>query len=254
MELNLKGKTAIVTGGGSGIGAGITEALVQEGVNVAINYIVDEEQVIAFAEKLNNQYGTSCRAFYADVTKAGNIDSMIEKILQAYGSIDILVNNAGIWPTEDLLGMPDENWDRVMNINLNGPYYISKRVARAMIDKGTKGIIVNISSKSSMQVNTPGHGHYVTAKAGMNMLTRALAREITHQGVRVVGLLPGMVRTPMNEDKWQASGLMDEYIKRIPVGRFAEAVEIGYAVAFLASDKAPNFTGTTIDITGGMLI
>ena len=254
MELNLRGKTAIVTGGGTGIGAGITEALAQEGVNVAINYIVDEEQVIAYADKLNKQYGTDCQAFYADVTSADDIDKMVAKIMDTYGSIEILVNNAGIWPTEDLLEMPDENWDRVININLNGPYYISKRVARAMIDRDTKGIIVNISSKSSMQVNTPGHGHYVTAKAGMNMLTRALAREITNRGVRVVGLLPGMVRTPMNEDKWQASGLMDEYIKRIPVGRFAEAVEIGYTVAFLASDRAPNFTGTTIDITGGMLI
>jgi NAD(P)-dependent dehydrogenase (short-subunit alcohol dehydrogenase family) len=105
-----------------------------------------------------------------------------------------------------------------------------------------------------MQCNTPGHGHYVSAKAGLNMFTRALAREITHLGVRVVGLMPGMVRTPINEDKWKSGGLMEEYLKRIPVGRFAEAIEIGHAVAFLASERASNITGTTIDITGGMLI
>lgn len=254
MDLGLKGKTAIVTGGGSGIGAGISEALAEEGVNVAVNYIVDKEQVEAFVEKLNGRYGTDCAAFYGDITNTGDIDTMLEGIHGTYGRIDILVNNAGIWPTEDMLDMPDENWKRVMDINLNGPYLLSKRFAKQVIGAGKKGVIINISSKSSMQVNTPGHGHYVTAKAGMNMFTRALSREITSKGIRVIGLMPGMVRTPMNEDKWKKSGLMDDYVKRIPVGRFAEAVEIGYAVSFLASDKGSNFTGTTLDITGGMLI
>ncbi len=254
MDLGLKGKTAIVTGGGSGIGAGISEALAQEGVNVAISYLVEEKQVKAYAQELTSTYGVYCSTYYADITKTAEIDAMIEAVTGRYGGIDILVNNAGIWPTEELLDMPDENWKRVIDINLNGPYLLSKRVARSIIDAGNKGVIINISSKSSMQVNTPGHGHYVTAKAGLNMFTRALAREITQRGVRVVGLMPGIVRTPINEDKWQAGGLMDEYVKRIPVGRFAEAVEIGYTVAFLCSGKAPHFTGTTLDITGGMLI
>jgi NAD(P)-dependent dehydrogenase (short-subunit alcohol dehydrogenase family) len=254
MDLGLKGKTAVVTGGGTGIGAGISEALAEEGVNVAINYIVDKEQVQAFAEDLNSKYGTSCTPFYGDITKTEDIDTMLGGVKERYGRLDILVNNAGIWPTEDLLDMPDENWQRVIDINLNGPYLISKRFAKSVIGEGKKGVIINISSKSSMQVNTSGHGHYVTAKAGLNMFTRAISREITSQGIRVLGLMPGMVRTPMNEDKWKSSGLMDDYVKRIPVGKFAEAVEIGYAVAFFASNKASNFTGTTIDITGGMLI
>ncbi len=254
MDLRLKGKSAIVTGGSTGIGAGISEYLAAEGVNVAVNYIVDEPQVNEFVEGLNRKYGTSCIAVYGDVSKPEDDDFMVEKALSAYGKIDILVNNAGIWPTENMIEMPDENWFRVINICLNGPYLLSKRVVNSMIERDVKGVIINVSSKSAFQCNTGGHGHYTTAKAGLNMMTRSLAREISSNGIRVVGIAPGMVRTPINEDKWNESGLMSDYLKRIPVGRFAEPIEIGYLVTFLVSDRACNITGTTLDTTGGMLI
>lgn len=253
MELNLKGKTAIVTGGSTGIGAGISEYLAREGVNVAVNYIVDEPQACAFTDSLNEQYGTSCMPVYGDVSKAVDNDSMVAAVVSAYGGIDILVNNAGIWPTENMLEMPDENWCRVIDICLNGPYLLSKRVANSMVERSLRGVIINISSKSGVQVSTGGHGHYTTAKAGLNMMTRSLAIEVAHHGIRVVAIAPGMVSTPLNADKWQKDGLMDEYLKRIPVGRFAEPIEIGYLAAFLSSDFASNITGALIDSTGGML-
>ena len=254
MELELKNKTAIVTGGGTGIGAGICEALAQEGVNVGINYIIEKEAVEQFAKDLNEKYGTKCKAVYADVSKGVDLDQMVEEVINAYGKIDILVNNAGIWPTEGALEMPDENWSRVMEINLNGPYMLCKRVMNHMVKKKIQGSIVNITSKSAFQYNTAGHAHYATAKAGINMLVRTLARESSEYGIRVNGVAPGMVRTPLNEDKWGDPELREYYNKRIPVGRFALPIEIGYSVAFLASEKSFNINGTIIDVTGGMLI
>jgi 3-oxoacyl-[acyl-carrier protein] reductase len=254
MDLNLKGRVALVTGGGTGIGAGISDSLAEEGVLVAINYIVDEPGVASFAAALAREHGARAVAVYGDVSRPADIEAMIEETERQLGSIDILVNNAGIWPTEEVLGISDESWQRVVDINLNGPFYLARRVARKLVEQGRSGTIVNISSKSGFQLNTGGHAHYATSKAGVAMLTRALARELTGKGVRVVGVAPGMVRTPINEDKWRKEGLLDAYVSRIPVGRFAEPREIGHLVAFLCSDKAFNIVGTTVDCTGGMLI
>jgi NAD(P)-dependent dehydrogenase (short-subunit alcohol dehydrogenase family) len=254
MDLGLKGKVALVTGGGTGIGAGISEALAQEGASVAINYIVGKDEVVAFAATLSKTCGTDCRAVYADVSKAEDLDAMMKELLSVYGHIDILVNNAGIWPTENVLDMPDRNWEKVIDINLNGPFMLCKRVARQMVDAGIKGSIVNLSSKSGFLYNTGGHAHYATAKAGINMLTKTLMRELAPYGIRVNGIAPGMVRTPINEDKWTDPELKKSYEARIPSGRFAQPIEIGYTAAFLASEKSFNIMGTVVDVTGGMLI
>jgi NAD(P)-dependent dehydrogenase (short-subunit alcohol dehydrogenase family) len=254
MELNLKGKVALVTGGGTGIGAGISDYLAEEGVQVAVNYIVDEPAAVAFAAELTRKYRTHAIAVYGDVSKPADADAMIAETVRELGRIDILVNNAGIWPTEDVLAMSDSSWERVIDVNLNGPFYLARRVAQALVAAGRQGTIVNVSSKSGFQVSTGGHAHYATAKAGVAMLTRALARELTGKGVRVVGVAPGMVRTPINEEKWRREGLLDSYVSRIPTGRFTEPRELGYLVAFLCSDKAFNVVGTTVDCTGGMLI
>ena len=254
MDLGLKNKVALVTGGGSGIGGGISRYLACEGVNVAVNYISKESKINDFVKSLNEEYGTSCIAVYGDVSKPEDLDAMLERVEEQLGVVEILVNNAGVWPTENAIEMDDSRWERVLDINLNGPYMLSKRVVKSLIRRKKKGIVVNLSSKSAFQYNTPGHSHYATAKAGINMLTRSLAREVSSYGIRVVALAPGMVRTPMNEEKWSQDGVEDYYIKRIPVGKLAEPVEIGYLVAFLASDKAANINGSVIDITGGMLI
>jgi 3-oxoacyl-[acyl-carrier protein] reductase len=254
MELGLQGKTAIVTGGGTGIGAGICEALAQEGVNVAVNWVVGGDEVAEFAASLGKKYSVDCRAFYADVSKPADLDAMVAEVAAAYGRIDILVNNAGIWPTENILDMPDENWKKVIDINLSGPFMLCRRVAKYMVDKGIKGSIVNLSSKSGLTYNTGGHAHYASAKAGINMLTKTLARELLPHGIRANAIAPGMVRTPINEDKWSDPELKKAYEARIPAGRFAMPIEIGYAVAFLSSEKSFNVVGTVVDVTGGMLI
>ncbi len=254
MDLNLRGKVALVTGGGTGIGAGICEVLAQEGVDVGVNYVVGKDEVVAFAASLRKRHGTSCGAFHADVSKGEDLDAMMAELVAAYGHVDILVNNAGVWPTENILDMPDRSWERVIDVNLNGPFMLCKRVAQHMVAARIKGSIVNVSSKSGLAYNTGGHAHYAAAKAGINMMTKALARELLPHGIRTNAIAPGMVRTPINEDKWTDPELKQAYEARIPTGRFALPVEIGYLVAFLASERSFNIAGTVIDVTGGMLI
>jgi 3-oxoacyl-[acyl-carrier protein] reductase len=254
MELNLKNKSALVTGGGNGIGAGISEALAEEGVNIALTYNSDKEKAEKFGSYLKEKYNINCRVYKADVSKKDQVETLSKEVISDFKTIEILVNNAGIWPTEGILEMPDENWEKVININLNGTYFLSKRISQHMIEKGIKGNIICVSSKSSFQYNTPGHAHYAVAKAGINMFIRTLARELTPSLIRVNGIAPGMVRTSMNEDKWSDPEIEKYYFSRIPVGRLALPIEMGYAVAFLVSDKAFNVNGTVLDVTGGMMI
>jgi len=254
MELNLKGKTVLVTGGGAGLGAGICEVFAEEGANIMVNYIINEEDVIRFTESLSARYGGRHMAAYGDVTKAEDIDGMIAEAEKEYGRLDVVVNNAGIWPTTMIEDMSDEEWRKVIDVNLTGPFMISKRACMYYREKGLRGRIVNIASKSAFAVNTPAHAHYVSAKGGIVLLTKALAREFSPYGIIVNGVTPGMVRTPINEDKLSKPEILASYVERIPSGRVSTAQEVGYTVAFLASDKADFINGACVDVTGGMLI
>ena len=254
MDLNLKGKTAIVTGGSTGLGAGICEVLADEGMNVIVNYIVGEPQAKEFAQSLCDRFGTRCMAAYGDISKAEDIDAIFELAEKEYGHVDVLVNNAGIWPTTPIEEMPDEEWKKVIDINLNGTYLFSKRACMHFLKHGVKGHIVCISSKSGFAVTSPGHAHYATAKGALTLMVKAMAREFTSKGITINGVAPGMVRTPLNEDKLSQPEWLKYYEDRIPVGRVSTAHEVAYAVAFLASEKARFIAGTIVDVTGGMLI
>ncbi len=254
MDLGLKGKTVLVTGGGAGLGAGICEVFAQEGANVIVNYIIDEANVFNFVDSLGERYGGKHAAMYGDVTKAEDIDGVIEKAVAKYGHLDVVVNNAGIWPTTPIENMPDDEWKKVIEVNLTGPFLLSKRACVYYKKAGVKGRIVNITSKSAFAVNTGEHAHYVSAKGGLVLLTKALAREFSQYGIIVNGVIPGMVRTPINEDKLSKPEIMASYVERIPSGRVSTAQEVGYTVAFLASSKADFINGACVDVTGGMLI
>ncbi|OGO83526.1 MAG: 3-oxoacyl-ACP reductase [Clostridiales bacterium GWC2_40_7] len=252
MELNLKGKLAIVTGGASGLGAAISEVLAEEGANVAVNYIVDQENVFKFVDKLNEKYATESIALYGDITNAQDIDNILKKCVEKYESIDILINNAGVWPTTFVEDMSDEEWERVVRINLTGPFMFSKRVVNHFIGNKIKGKIVNIVSQAAFHGSTSGHAHYAAAKGGLVTFTVSLAREVAKYGINVTAVAPGMMRTPMNTKELEEREA--EYIKRIPLGRISDPREVAYTVAFLSSDKADYITGATVDVTGGMLM
>ncbi len=254
MDLALKGKTVLVTGGGAGLGAGICEVFAQEGANLMVNYIANEADAKQFAKTLYNRFGGRHMAIYGDVTNAGDIENMIATAVQEYGHLDVVVNNAGIWPTTLIENMTDEEWKKVIDVNLTGPFMLSKRACVHYKESGTRGRIVNIISKSAFAVNTEAHAHYVSAKGGLVLLTKALAREFSQYGVIVNGVTPGMVRTPLNEDKLSKPEILASYVERIPSGRVSTAQEVGYTVAFLASNKADFINGTCVDVTGGMLI
>ncbi len=254
MELNLKGKTAIVTGGNTGIGSGICEVLADEGMNVIVTYIVDAPGAMGFARKLSEQSGTNCCAVYCDITNPDDIDAVFEMAEKEYGHTDVLVNNAGIWPTTPIVDMPDGEWKKVIDVNLNGTYMFSKRACMHYLKHGVEGHIVNMSSKSGFAVTSPDHAHYATAKGALTLMVKAMAREFTPKGITINGVAPGMVRTPFNEDKLSQPEWLKYYQDRIPVGRISTAHEVAYTVAFLASEKARFITGAIVDVTGGMLI
>ncbi len=254
MDLNLSGKTAIVTGGTTGLGAGICEVLAGEGMNIIANYLFDEEQSVKFAQNLSKASGRKCVAMYGDISKAEDIDRIFEQAEKEFGHVDVLVNNAGIWPTTPVEQMSDEEWKKVIDIDLNGTFMFSKRAILHFLKHDVKGHIVCISSKSGFAVASPDHAHYVAAKGGINMMIKALAREFSHKGIIVNGVAPGMVRTPLNEDKLSQPEWLKYYEDRIPVGRVSSAHDVAYTVAFLASEKGMYIAGAVVDVTGGMLI
>lgn len=252
MDLNLKGKTAIVTGGGSGLGAAISELLVQEGATVVVNYLVDQSNVFKFVDKLNEKYNADCIPLYGDITNASDIDNIIARCKDIYGKVDILVNNAGVWPTQYVENMTDEEWEKTVRINLTGPFMFSKRMVNHLIERKSPGKIINIVSQAAFHGSTSGHAHYAAAKGGLVTFTVSLAREVAKYGINVNAVAPGMMRTPMN--KKELAEREADYIERIPLRRISDPIEVAYTVAFLSSDKADYITGATIDVTGGMLM
>lgn len=252
MDLNLNGKVVIVTGGGSGLGASISELFAKEGAQVVVNYLVDQTNVFKFVDSINEKYNAQAIPLYGDITSAADIDNIIARCVDMYGKVDILVNNAGIWPTQFVENMSDEEWERTVRINLTGPFMFSKRVVKHLIERKSKGKIINIVSQAAFHGSTSGHAHYAAAKGGLVTFTVSLAREVAKYGINVTAVAPGMMRTPMN--KKELAERESEYIQRIPLGRISDPIEVAYSVAFLASDKADYITGATIDVTGGMLM
>ncbi len=252
MDLNLKEKIAIVTGGGSGLGAAISELLVQEGATVIVNYIVDQSNVFKFVDNLNEKYNAKCIPLYGDITNASDIDNIIARCIDIYGKVDILVNNAGVWPTQYVENMSDEEWEKIVRINLTGPFMFSKRMIKHLIERKSQGKIINIVSQAAFHGSTSGHAHYASAKGGLVTFTVSLAREVAKYGINVNAVAPGMMRTPMN--KKELAEREADYIERIPLRRISDPIEVAYTVAFLASNKADYITGATVDVTGGMLM
>ncbi len=252
MDLALKNKTALVTGGNSGLGAAICEVFAAEGCNVVINYLFNPGEAERLAARLQKTYGVKAVIAKGDITSATDIESNIQTALDQTQRLDILVNCAGVWPTDFVKDMTDEAWEKTVRINLTGPFMFSKRVVNHFINNGVKGKIINIVSQAAFHGSTSGHAHYAAAKGGLVTFTVSLAREVAQHGINVTAVAPGMMRTPMNQEA--LSTREEEYVKRIPLGRISEPEEVAFTVAFLASEKADYITGATIDVTGGMLM
>jgi 3-oxoacyl-[acyl-carrier protein] reductase len=254
MDLGLRGKTVLVTGGQAGMGAGFSKGFAGEGANVIVNYIAGEADAVCLAKEIEEGYGVKASAVYGDVTDEGDIESALTFADEAFGGVDILVNNAGIWPTTDIMDMSKGEWDKVIDVNLSGAFLFSRSVCRRLISRGKPGHIVNIGSKSGISVSSAGHAHYASSKGGVIMFTKALAREMIKEKIVVNAVIPGMVETPLNEKQRKDPQMYQYYVDRLPSGKFSRPEDIANAVIFLASDKAFFTSGCIMDVTGGMLL
>lgn len=254
MDFGLKGKTALVTGGGSGLGKAICEILAQEGTNVVVHYRSNEESVLRFVEHLNETYEGKSMAVKGDMSKESDLDNLFDTACKHYQKIDILVNNAGIWPKAYVKDMSVSEFENTMKINLQSPFILCKKMINHLIDQDRKGKIINIVSQAAFHGSTSGHAHYAASKGGLVTFTVSLAREVAKHGINVNAVAPGIMETPMITANMSEEMIKKSYHERIPLQRISTPEEVAYTVAFLASNKTDYITGATIDVTGGMLM
>ena len=250
MELNLKGKVAIITGGGSGVGKAICLELAKEGADIVIADINMDNayKVVKDCETL----GVKAVAIEIDLSDQEKTAGMIEEAEKAIGKpVQILVNNAGFWPTNVVKDIPLKEWYMAIDINLTAVFIACKSFVNSLIDKGINGRILNITSQAAFNGATTGHAHYAAAKSGVVTFSISLAKEVARYGITVNSMALGLVDTPMI-----AKALADKkdyYESRLPSGRLAQPEEVATLATFLVSDRASYFTGGTYDATGGML-
>lgn len=240
-------KTAIVTGGSRGIGAAIVSFLALEGYNVVLNYNKSEE----IAKKLQEEFtsnGYSVEIFKADVSKREEVINLVEFTLKKFGNIDILINNAGISQTKLFTDITDEDWQNMIGTNLNSVFYMSQEVSKNMIHN-KKGCIINISSIWGL-VGSSCEVHYSVAKAGVDAMTKALAKELGPSGIRVNSIAPGIIDTDMN--KYLTDKEIVEIEEEIPLGKIGKVQDISKCVKWLIEDEYT--TGQVISINGGWVV
>jgi 3-oxoacyl-[acyl-carrier protein] reductase len=246
--MNLRDKTAIVTGGAQGIGRTICERFAKEGAKVAI-LDIDLEQATALAQKIKDE-GGSALALKIDVSNFSEVEDGIKKITAEFSTINILVNNAGITRDNLFIRMSEEEWDKVIQINLKGAFNLCKSVARIML-KQKSGKIINISSVVGMMGNA-GQANYSASKAGLIGLTKSLAKELASRSITVNAVAPGYIQTKMTETLSQEA--KDSFLSSIPLKRVGQPEDVANIVTFLASEEANYITGQAIQVDGGLLM
>lgn len=256
--MELRDKTAIVTGAGQGIGEAISLCLAQDKANIVIADVnLDSAQRVA--QKIKKEFDASAIPVKVDVANHSEVESMVKQTLEKFGKIDILVNNAGISPRNPKGGRTpvyeiDVNeWNHVFDVNLTGSFYCSKAVIPSMIEN-RKGWIVNISSSVGKTGSGEGSAgaHYAASKAGLIGLTKSMARELAEYGILVNAICPGLVETPLRATA--SPEVNKKFLEKIPLGRFAKPEEIANVVLFLVSDSSSYITGEIVDVNGGFLI
>lgn len=238
-------KTAFVTGASRGIGKACALELAKAGFDVIINYVGNEEAANETVNELK-KLGSNSFAARFDVTNKEEAESAINKIIETYGKIDVLVNNAGITRDGLFMRMSAENWEAVINTNLNSAFYVTNPVVKSMI-KQRYGVIVNMASISGVYGNA-GQANYSSAKAGLIGMTKALAKELASRNIRVNAVAPGFIKTDMTKDL-----KLDEIVEHVPLKRLGEVEDIAKAVKFLAVD-ADYITGQVLQVDGGLVV
>lgn len=247
MDLNLKNKIALVTGGSRGIGKKIAEALANEGANVVVTATnINKAQEVA--DELKSKYNVESLALVHDVKSSESCKEVVAKTIEKFGSIDILVNNAGITRDMLVIQMDDSAWNDVIDTNLSGAFYTSREAAKSML-RARKGKIINISSVIGKMGNA-GQVNYAAAKAGIIGITKSMAKEFAPRGICVNAIAPGFIQTDMTDV------LAEDAVKKImditPLKKLGTAEDVANIVVFLASDLSNYITGEVIAVDGGM--
>jgi glucose 1-dehydrogenase len=247
----LQNKVAIVTGGNSGIGKAIVLALAKEGANVAIDYISHQIASDVLAIEIAALGEQAC-CVDADVSQVADLKKLIDTTVEKFGRLDIMVNNAGIESRTSILDTTEQQYEKVLTVNLKSAFFGTQLAAKQMIKQGGGGRIINITSVHE-DWPMPGNIAYCLSKGGMRMLTRTAGVELAPHNILVAGVGPGAVATPINVSTMEDPAKMAKLDSAIPLGRMAQPQEIGSVVAFLAGGGASYVTATTIFADGGLM-
>lgn len=249
-RFNLTGSVAVITGGASGIGREAANALSECGATIVL-LDRDAAQLEAGREKLTAASGRDAHVHTLDVTDSRAVEATAAEVLRAHRQVDILVNSAGIARRHSALDVSDDDWRLVMDINVNGMFWVCRAFGRAMVER-RQGSIINLGSMSGTIVNRPQHAaSYMASKGAVHMLTKALAVEWADYGVRVNALAPGYVATEMTLKMRERPELFNAWMEMTPMGRCGEPEEIAAAILYLASPASGFVTGAILPIDGG---
>jgi NAD(P)-dependent dehydrogenase (short-subunit alcohol dehydrogenase family) len=250
-NFSLSGEVAIVTGGKRGIGREIALALAGAGADVAVcTRVVNDGGLETVVEEIR-KLGRRSLGIQADTSRKADVDNMVQKVIDQFGRIDILINNAGTLMKAAFLEMSEDVWDKHMDVNLKGYYLVSQAVGKRMVEQ-RKGCMINIASDLAFKA-VPGMAAYCISKAGIVMLTRALAQELGQYGIRVNAIAPGMIRTELSRPNWSDPDYLKFYETITPLGRVGELSDIAGAALLLASNASSYISGSTILVNGGGL-
>lgn len=255
----LRGQKALVTGANSGIGRSVALHLAEEGADVAVNYLFDEQSASDVVKEIERKGGKAI-AIKADISKEDQVKSMFAQMFDEFGTIDILVNNAGIQSDAAFDDMTLEQWNKVLGINLTGQFLCAREAIREFKRRGVvreiscaAGKIISMSSVHEV-IPWAGHVNYAASKGGVMLMNKSLAQEVAPYRIRVNSVCPGAIRTPINRDAWETPEAYADLMKLIPYNRIGEPEDISRAVVWLASDDSDYANGISLFIDGGMTL
>ncbi len=246
--MDLSGKVAIVTGGGSGIGREIGIAFAGVGVNVFMADL-NVEAAKAVVAEIGKRGGQGCE-IKVDITDSEEVHHMVETVLQKAGNIHILVNSAGIPALKPFLDIGERSWDRTYNVYFKGPFLCTQAVAKVMVERGIRGKIINVISIAA-HVPSVGQAHYCAMKAGLSMLTKVAAMELASFGINVNAINPGIVKTALTEQFLEPTKSREMCLEHIPIGKLGQPEDVAGAALFLVSDTADFVIGQELVVDGG---
>ena len=255
----LVGQKALVTGANSGIGRGVAVALGQAGADVVVNYVDGDDAADAVVSEIE-EAGARAFKFKADVSKEDDVAAMFALVVKQFGTVDILVANAGLQRDSAFHEMTLDEWNKVLAVNLTGQFLCARAAVREFLRRGpvpsvssATGKIIHMSSVHQ-EIPWAGHANYATSKGGIKMLMESLAQEVAPHRIRVNGIAPGAIRTPINAAAWETKQAYDSLMTLVPYGRIGEPEDIARAAVWLASDDSDYVVGTTLFVDGGMTL